>query len=129
MTASLDTNCLLQWLLEEIPEQAEKVSGLLESKGTFHIADPVLIEVIFVLEKVKRINRALIQQTIQVIFTQSNIKCNRALFEEALELYTAHPKLSFVDCYLAIYAKITSTIPLYTFDRKLAAQLPQAALL
>ena len=41
-------------------------------------------------------------------------------------LYLEHPKLSFYDCCLACYAEIKHHEPLFTFDKKLAKQLPQA---
>jgi predicted nucleic-acid-binding protein len=55
MAASLDTNCLLRWLLGDLPEQAEAVTRLLASQETFAVADAVIIEVVFVLEKIKKL--------------------------------------------------------------------------
>jgi len=48
---------------------------------------------------------------------------------EVLPIYTAHPKLSFTNCYLATLAQKTGAAPLLTFDKKLANQLPAAQLL
>ena len=57
------------------------------------------------------------------------ISCNRELFIEILPIYSKHPKLSFVDCYLEVLARRTNTAPLLTFDKKLANQLSGAQLL
>ena len=42
--------------------------------------------------------------------------------------YLAHPKLSVTDIYLTALAHSTGATPLYTFDKKLAAQLNGAEL-
>ncbi|MDR2211771.1 MAG: PIN domain-containing protein [Spirochaetaceae bacterium] len=121
--ASLDTNCLLRWLLGDIPEQAEIVAGLLDSPETFHAADAAIIELIFVLEKIKKIDRELIQKAVSAIMARANIKCGREIFEETMPLYTKHARLSITDCYLSVMAKKAGALPLLTFDRKLANQL------
>ena len=126
---SLDTNCILRWLLDDIPEQTALVSALLNSGESFIVADAALIETVFVLEKLKKISRETIEKTIMAIVGRNTIQCSRELFKEILPIYTAHPKLSFADCYLAILAQRTGAVPLLTFDKKLANQLPQAQLL
>jgi predicted nucleic-acid-binding protein len=109
--------------LGDIPEQAEIVAGLLNSPETFYVADPAIIELIFVLEKVKKIDRELIQKAVSAIMSQSNIKCSREIFEETMPLYAEHSKLSVTDCYLSVSAQKRGALPLLTFDRKLASQL------
>jgi predicted nucleic-acid-binding protein len=123
MAASLDTNCLLRWLLGDVPEQTEAITRLLDSPEIFVAADAAVIEVVFVLEKVKKIDRDLIQKAVLAIMTQANIKCSREIFEEVMPSYVNHPKLSFTDCYLSVLAKRDNALPLYTFDRKLSNQL------
>jgi predicted nucleic-acid-binding protein len=129
MSASLDTNCLLRWLLGDLPEQTEIMTGLLDSSQSFTVADAAIIETIFVLEKVKKISRPAITQAVSAIIAQGNIKCSRAIFNETMLLYAAHPKLSAVDCYLSIVARQTGAAPLLTFDEKLANQVPGTKLL
>jgi predicted nucleic acid-binding protein len=46
-----------------------------------------------------------------------------------LSHYVNHPKLSFEDCYLAETANQNNAEPLYTLDRKLAAQHQSVELL
>jgi len=60
---------------------------------------------------------------------RDNISFNKELFIEILPIYTGHPKLSFVDCYLEALARRTDTTPLLTFDQKLANQLSGTKLL
>jgi hypothetical protein len=40
-----------------------------------------------------------------------NIRCSRELFMEVLPIYISHPKLSFVDCYLAVLVQRNRETP------------------
>ena len=126
---SLDTNCLLRWLLDDIPEQAALVSSLVNSGESFAVADVALIETVFVLEKVKKISRETIEKAIMAVIENDSIICNNELFIEILPIYTKHPKLSFVDCYLETLSRKTGNSPLLTFDQKLSSQLFGAKLI
>jgi predicted nucleic-acid-binding protein len=126
---SLDTNCLLRWLLDDIPEQTALVTALVDSGESFTIADAALIETVFVLEKIKKISRETIEKAVMAVTGKEAILCNRELFIETFSVYTNHYKLSFVDCYLEVLARRTNTAPLLTFDKKLAAQLSGAQLI
>jgi predicted nucleic-acid-binding protein len=109
--------------LDDVPAQTAVLNDLIGSGKSFAAADAVLIETVFVLEKVKKISRAAVEQALLVIIGQANIKCSRELFTEALPLYREHPKLSFIDCYLSVLARRTGAEPLLTFDQKMACQL------
>ena len=126
---SLDTNCLLPWILGDVPAQTAVMNELIASGRNFTAPDAVLIETVFVLEKIKKIRRAAVEQALLVIIGQANIKCSRELFTEALPLYREHPKLSFIDCYLSVLARRTGADPLFTFDQKMAHQLSGVRLL
>ena len=127
--ASLDTNCILRWLLDDVPEDTVLVEKLINSDEHFFIADAALIETIFVLEKVKKINRESIENALMVLIRRDNILCNIELFVEILNIYTNHLKLSIVDCYLEAFARKTDNTPLWTLDQKLANQLSGSKLL
>jgi predicted nucleic-acid-binding protein len=126
---SLDTNCLLRWLLDDVPEHTAIITAVINSEENLAVADAALIETVFVLEKIKKISRETIEKAILAVFEQENISCNRGLFIETLSVYTSHPKLSFVDCYLAVLARSTGDSPLLTFDTKMGNQLSGTQLL
>ena len=126
---SLDANCILRWLLDDVPEQTILVTNLINSEENFAVADAALIEVVFVLEKLKKISRESIEKAVMTIIGKANILSNKELFVEILPIYKNHPKLSFVDCYLEVLARRTAATPLMTFDKKLANQLSGAKLL
>ena len=126
---SLDTNCLLRWVLKDIPEEAQSVQRLLGSGLDFYVADVAITEVVYVLEKVYSLPREAVASNVQTIIATENIICSRTFFQAVLPIYIRHPAISFVDCQLALHAELLSKKPLYTFDKKLAAQLDQAKLL
>jgi Predicted nucleic-acid-binding protein, contains PIN domain len=126
---SLDTNCLLRWLLADVPEQTTIIANVINSEKDLAVADAALIEMVFVLEKIKKISRETIEKAVLAIFEKDNIQCNRGLFIETLSVYTRYPKLSFVDCYLDVFARSTETAPLLTFDKKMGSQLSGTKLL
>ena len=126
---SLDTNCILRWLLGDIPEQTALITNLVNSGKPLAIADAALIETVFVLEKLKKISRESIEKAVSAIIRKENIFCSKELFIEVLPIYTSHPKLSFADCYLEVFARRIGATPLFTLDQKLANQLSGTQLL
>lgn len=123
--ASLDTNALLRWLLNDIPAQAEKVQATLENNNETRIPDVVLIELVYVLEKVYGLPRELVAQNVLHLIEHPKIYIRERFFTKVLGVYMRRPALSFVDCYAAYFAKENGMAPLYTFDKKLARQLPE----
>ena len=118
---SLDTNTLLRLILGDIPEQVIIIEKLLDQPGArFEIADAVVFEIVFVMEKTYLLNRKQIAQNVFTIIRHPKINCNRKLFELTLPLYIEHSKLCIVDCALTQYAQINNASPLYTFDKELA---------
>lgn len=130
MKGSLDTSILVQLVTGQRPELVEAVEQLVTStKNSFDVADVALLELAFVLEKEKQLPRQNIIVLYQMLETHSTLSFNRNLFTVTLELYSKRPKLSFYDCYLSAYAEVTSALPLWTLDKKLARQSPCAELL
>lgn len=116
---SLDTNTLLRLLLGDVPAQTKAVEALLASGRRFEVADAAILEMIFVLEKIYKMNRDLIQENVYSIVQNKSFRCNRKLFEHALPLYISEPSLSIIDCTLLTYARVQKAVPLYSFDKKL----------
>jgi predicted nucleic-acid-binding protein len=125
---SLDTNCLLRWLLLDVPAQAQLVANHL-AQGQHQVADMALLEFVYVLEAVYGYPRQLVAKNLEIIAAHPNISCNRELLKHVLPAYVEHPAVSFGDCCLAICAHLNNAAPLRTFDRKLANQLQHAELL
>ena len=121
---SLDANCLLRWLLDDVPDQARAVSAALAREGRCGVADVALVEVVFVLEKRLRLSRQTVAASIDLLAAQPGLVFDKQLWSDVMASYVDHPKLFVVDIYLAARARGESGGTLLTFDRKLAAQEP-----
>jgi predicted nucleic acid-binding protein len=127
LAGSLYANVLLRLLLNDVPKQHKAALDLFHgASDQFAIADTAIIEVIFVLCRAYNFTRVQAAEAIEGFMKLPEINLNQALFETALPLFTEHPGLSFEDCCLATYAKLNGAEPLWTFDKKLARQAPNA---
>jgi len=126
---SFDANVVVRLLLNDVPDQHAAAAKLLESSDTpFVVADVAIIEVVFALCRYYEFSRDAAAEAITGLMAQPKIDCSRTLFTSALRLFIGHPKLSFEDCYLAMYAERFDAEPLWTFDKKLAGQASSARL-
>ena len=119
---SLDTNCLLRWLLGDVPAQADQVAELLARPSRYDVADVALVEVVFVLEKQLLLSRPAVAASVDQLVSQPNLVFDKVLWSGIMETYLKRPKLSAVDIYLAARARAHADGTLLTFDQKLASQ-------
>lgn len=125
--SSLDTNIFIRLFSGDTPAQYKKVVELLSDENqTYVVEDAAILKMVHVLEVCYGKERLDIARDINFLCSIENISANRKLFERVAKLYYKHPKLSINDCYLAIMAEEKSAEPLFTFDKKLASQLPSA---
>lgn len=126
----IDTNILIRLITRDIPEQYQQAKQLIGHEDKLYVfEDAAMMEVVYVLAgDIYCYTRSEIAAGIKQVLDIPNLSCNKSIIESALDVYVSHPKLSFVDCYLAIVAETTQELPLWTFDRKLAAQCPFARL-
>ena len=127
--ATIDTNVLLRWVLNDVPTQAVAAEALLTNGEQHLVPDEALIETVFVLDKVMGLSRATVVASVELVMGVAQLSLDRALWRTALNDYLAHPKLSISDTFLTAIAHATRQLPLYTFDKKLANQLDGAELL
>ena len=131
MTDSIDTNIVLRCILGDVPEQREAAVKLLNApEATHYLSDQALSECMYVLEITMDLPREDVVDFMNFFLARydGTIVYNRALTKLAFPVYLAHPKLSWNDCALAAEAEINHHEPLFTFDKALARQLPQAKL-
>ena len=129
MTDSLDTCVALRCMLGDVPEQRLQAAEILKQPGSLHyFSNQALLECVYVMEKVNDMPRQEVADHITFFLARYNdtILYDNELVRIAFPLYLAHPKLSWTDCALAAEAEVRHHEPLMTFDRKLAAQAPQA---
>lgn len=114
---SLDTNVVLRYFLDDIPEQSTK-SKVAIAGSAVYVTDVVLTEVIFVLEKVIEMERSDIVRLVKTFLSLPNLIYNDYFLDQTIDLYGAQKSLSFVDCYAATEAKMYNN-SLITFDKQL----------
>lgn len=122
---SIDTNILLRIILRDDAGLLEQAKRLLNKHQEFAVADLVIIELEYVLNGYYGYTRQEFADVLtNMLIANQHLNLNRQLFEPALTLYLKYPTESFDDCCLAIYAKLNKQTPLYTFDKKMARDLP-----
>ena len=114
----VDTNVILRYLLNDIPEQADEAATIIES-GAFTLPE-IIAEVIYVLIKLYNIPREEIESIILPIFDEISIE-NTDVITTAVSLYS-ETKFDFVDCIIIARKKLLGE-DIFTFDKKLANRL------
>ena len=114
---SLDTNVVLRYLLNDIPEQSIKSGAVIISSASY-ITDVVVVEIVFVLEKVIGMERSDIVKLVKSFLSLPNLIYNDYFLDQSIDLYGANKTLSVVDCYAATEAKVYGN-SLITFDKEL----------
>ena len=125
---SLDTNILLRLILQDNQPMLTAVKRELARHQEFAVSDQVVIEIVYILGGHYRYTRLEICAVTEALLANQHLKLNRDVLGQTLVYYRKHSAVSFVDCYLATTAKATNQVPLLTFDRKLANQLPHTQL-
>lgn len=127
---SIDTNIILRTILGDVPEQCLRIQDLfMRHDVIYEIADLALEEVVYVLQESYNWSRRNIVEAVQATLEMAHFNYNEPLFSAVFPMYVSHPKLSFNDCCLAVYAKLNGAEPLWTFDKNLARQSPTAKIL
>jgi predicted nucleic-acid-binding protein len=116
-----DTNVILRYILQDNKEMADKVESWIQ-RATYLIPIEVIAEVVYVLNKVYRVDRRKIERELTITINEKNaVIPHRKVVLEALQVY-AQTKLDFVDCLLIGYAKMEGH-QIISFDKKLNKQL------
>ena len=103
-----------------MPEQTQRVATLIGSKKVY-VTDVVVVETVYVLEKVIQLPRNDVSRLIKSFLGFANVVHNPYFLIDTFELYDRHPGLSFVDCYASCEANAYHN-DLVTFDKKLVSQ-------
>lgn len=129
MTGSLDTSVLVRWIIRDAPVQLGKVEALFARPGRrYYVSLECFTELEHLLRSYYGLPRELIVGHFQVILSGEQFEVDEKIMQPIMKAYAAHPALSFVDCSLVTLAKLSGHAPIYTFDGKLAGQLPHAEL-
>ena len=69
----VDANIILRYLLDDIPKFKKIASTILDFKPNIIILEEIIAEVVYVLEKVYRIERNTITQTLKLFLQKNNL--------------------------------------------------------
>jgi len=119
-TTIVDANIILRYLLkdhEELYKKAEEIfNDALMGKRKLLILQPVIAEVVYVLQKLYKVERKEISEVLRELLKFKTIKVNdKEVIIQALEIF-AKKNLDFVDCILCAYSGKYSV---ETFDKGL----------
>ncbi|MCL2653187.1 MAG: PIN domain-containing protein [Propionibacteriaceae bacterium] len=120
---TLDTNCLVRWLVRDDPAKTAKMDDLFASGQHLRVPDVAVIETVYVLESYYRLSREQVAQAIRALIGQASLVIDRRLWGQLIETYIDHPKLSCTDIFLSVDAQANNASPLFSFDKKLVIQL------
>lgn len=114
----IDTNVILRYLLNDIPEQADKAESVIE-QGAFTLPE-IIAEVVYVLTKLYKVPRTEIKSIVAPVFNEVEI-LNKEIIVNALSLFS-ETSFDFVDCIIISRKKFLNET-VFTFDKKLFARL------
>ena len=125
--ATLDTNCLLRWLIRDDPPATAQVDARVAAGTSLRVPDAVLIEAVYVMERHYVFTRDEVALAIRLVLGQAVFTLDRAVWADVMDAYLTHPKLSVTDIFLAVDAASHDGAPLISLDRKLISQLGAVA--
>ncbi len=113
----VDANVVLRYLLNDNEDQTRLATNYLEQNKVF-IPIEIIAEIVYVLERLYKINRKEISSKLTSLITYPNIlNDNKDLIYESFKIYAAR-KIDFVDCILFSY-KLVQGAEILTFDKKI----------
>lgn len=114
----VDANLVLRYLLNDIEDQAKEAFSILNSGGSISLLNEVIAEIVYVLEKVYKVDRNKICNELKDLIESDNIIVdNIDVMSYALDVFSK-TRLDFIDTLLCAYAKVIDAT-IYTFDKKL----------
>lgn len=114
MKTILDTNSLIRYFTNDIPEKAEKVKNLLENENHIIIPDVVFPELEYVLTENYQVGKTDLVKIYRFLTSRSNIKLPLHV-ERAVDIFECS-KLDMAD---SIVAAISLNGTLASFDKDL----------
>jgi predicted nucleic-acid-binding protein len=113
----VDANLILRYLLQDATQFIDQARDKIENYNIF-IPNEVIAEVVYVLEKVYKVDRPLIYDSLRNLMAYSNITTpDKSILVEALKVFS-EIKIDFVDSLLFAYSKIGGHT-VFTLDKKL----------
>lgn len=111
----LDTSALIRFFTRDNETKAQKVKKLIETSSVeLVLIEPVLMELVFTLLKVYKLQKIKVVEIVKFLLTRHNIKVDQEL-REGVSLYESN-NLSITDCLVIAHAK---GYKIASFDEKM----------
>ena len=123
--SSLDANVVLRLILNDVPDQTAKAARFVGSSSCY-VTDVVVAECVFVLEKIYKLDRAIIKNSLKTLLDINSVAFSETLIKQTFDLYALQRTLSFADCYSVAEANLKES-ELITFDRAILKKCSQRA--
>lgn len=122
--ALLDTNVLLRHVLGDHPDHSPRSTALLDAiergERAVRLADTVMFEAIFTLEKVYKVPRQAIRDALRPILDLPGMVLpGKRVHLDAFARWVAEPGVSYADAYHLSLAKHLKLHTIISFDRHL----------
>ena len=120
----LDTNVILGHVLADAPDQSPRATALIRTiergEATVRLADTVVFEAVFTLEKLYRVPRSAIRDALEpILLLPGVILPGKTAYRRVFNLYVGRAGLSFADCYHVVLAQRLRLAGIISFDREL----------
>ena len=122
---AIDTNVLIRYLVRDNPEQVSVADALLEGLTPVDpgfICREVLLETVWVLERVYRFPRAQIVDVLRGLFATGSLVTEASDDVAKAAFAYGQGSADFADLMILAAAERVGATPLYTFDRRLARE-------
>lgn len=116
MRKLLDSNLLIRFLLNDIPNQAKAVRKILVSnEEELVLTDVALAEIVWVLTSYYQLPKSEVVDKLLDLLTLDTIHANKPVLYRALSLYKSL-NIDFIDAYLAAFAEKEGMETVYSYD-------------
>ena len=121
---ALDTNIVARYLLNDIPDHAERARNLLKSaargEASLFLPASVFVELSHLLTRRRSIPRQRAATVLRELLRLEGIHIQeRDAVEDALAFWNTTGGLSFVDCYHLALTRSLGMSRIYTFDKQM----------
>ena len=115
----VDANIILRLIIKDVPAQTKQVAKLFEraAENSLILPDLVLLECVYVMEKLYEYNRATIVHSLRFVISHPAVHTQALTWNLALGLYQEAP-ISITDAYLCVLSRADRQ-QLISFDKRL----------
>lgn len=126
--AFIDTNILIRLIVKDDDIKRKAIEKLLQraaqKKITLYVLPVAIMEIVWVLEKIYKLDRKIIREFIEAVLNTPEIKCDMDdVFRMAIQLYE-EKNIKFADAVMGCWGLEKDISTVYTYDEKDFKRIP-----